>query len=273
MPITWEHRDCDQEFFDRELQSFLPSRLFDAHAHLYKKSHWGKPTAVDAGPDVIGLETYRSQMTWIAPGREITGLFFGVGFHEDFRDSNEFVAGEIAQDETCYGHLLVPPTMDPEQVREEVKRLGMRGLKVYHTFLTGKPSWTADVAEFLTEEHVRVADQEGWTITLHMVRDRAMADPANQQRIRYYCEKYPRMKLILAHAARGFNPNHTIEGIGALDGLRNVWCDTSAVTEAGAFEAIVDHLGSDRLIWGSDYPISHLRGRCVAIGGPIRLVL
>jgi predicted TIM-barrel fold metal-dependent hydrolase len=266
MPITWELRDYDQEFFEKELRTFVPDKLFDAHAHLYRKFHWGRPTPVDAGPDTIGLQEYRDQMTWIAPGREITGLFFGVGFHDDFRVSNEFVANEITQDKMCFGHLLVPPTLDPDQLRDEVRRLGMRGLKVYHTFITGEPSWEADVSEFLTEEHVRVANEEGWTITLHMVRDRAMADLANQQQIRYYCEKYPNIKLILAHAARGFNPFHTIEGIGALDGLRNVWCDSSAVTEAGAFEAIVEHLGCDRLMWGSDYPISHLRGRCVAIG-------
>ena len=266
MPTTWGVRDCDREFFERELSSFLPDKLFDAHAHLYRKSDWGRPTPMDAGPDPVTLEEYRRQMEWITPGRRVDGLFFGVGFHEGFQIANEFVAAEVARDNACYGQLLVPPAMDPEQMRAEVRRLGMRGIKVYHTFVTGKPSWTADISDFLAEQHVRVANQEGWTITLHMVRDRALADPANQERIRHYCTKYPKIKLILAHAARGFNPFHTIEGIAALDGLRNVWCDAAAVTEAGAFEAIVEHLGHDRLMWGSDYPVSHLRGRCVAIG-------
>jgi glutamate-1-semialdehyde 2,1-aminomutase len=66
--------------------------------------------------------------------------------------------------------------------------------------------------------------------------------------------------------ARGFNPWHTIEGIDSLRGLENVWFDTSAVTEAGAFEAIVEMIGHDRLLYGSDFYISHMRGRCVAIG-------
>jgi predicted TIM-barrel fold metal-dependent hydrolase len=38
------------------------------------------------------------------------------------------------------------------------------------------------------------------------------------------------------------------------------------VTEAGAFEAIVETLGVDRLLYGSDLPVSHLRGRAVALG-------
>jgi glutamate-1-semialdehyde 2,1-aminomutase len=93
-----------------------------------------------------------------------------------------------------------------------------------------------------------------------------MADPSNQQTIRRYCERYPNMRLILAHAARGFNPHHTIEGIESLRGLTNVWCDTSAVGEAGAFEAIVRTLGVNRLLYGADFPVSHMRARCVALG-------
>ena len=99
-----------------------------------------------------------------------------------------------------------------------------------------------------------------------MVKARAVADPSNQHWIRHYCETYPDMQLILAHAARGFNPYHTIEGLAALRGLPNLWCDMSAVADTGACEAIIEILGHDRLLYGSDFPVSHLRGRCVAIG-------
>jgi glutamate-1-semialdehyde 2,1-aminomutase len=99
-----------------------------------------------------------------------------------------------------------------------------------------------------------------------MVKDRALADPGNQHWIKHYCRQYPGIKLILAHAARGFNAFHTVSGMECLRGLDNVWCDVSAVTEAPAMEAILDVLGPDRLLWGSDYPISHMRGRCVAMG-------
>jgi glutamate-1-semialdehyde 2,1-aminomutase len=98
------------------------------------------------------------------------------------------------------------------------------------------------------------------------VRARAVADPSNQHWIRYFCETYPDMQLILAHAARGFNPYHTIEGLGALRGLTNLWCDMAAVTDVGACEAIIEILGHERLLYGTDFPVSHLRGRCVAVG-------
>jgi glutamate-1-semialdehyde 2,1-aminomutase len=148
-----------------------------------------------------------------------------------------------------------------------VRANGFVGLKPYHTMAQVEgPTFLAPIGAYLAEEHVRIAHEERLTITLHMVRNRALADPANQATIRRYCERYPNMRLILAHAARGFNPWHTIEGIHSLAGLDNVWFDTSAVTEAGAFEAIVETMDHRRLMYGSDFYVSHLRGRCVAIG-------
>jgi glutamate-1-semialdehyde 2,1-aminomutase len=162
--------------------------------------------------------------------------------------------------------MLVTPDMDPEFVRDQVRRNGFAGLKCYHLYAPDKPTWEARVSAYLPEEQVRVADRESLSITLHMVRSRAMADAANQADIRHYCERYPNIRMILAHAARGFNPHHTIEGIGSLRGLGNVWCDTSAVTDCGAIEAIARTLGVERLLYGSDFPVSHLRTRCVALG-------
>lgn len=263
---TWELRDYDREFFDKELNTFVPDRVFDAHAHLYRSFDWGSSHATDHGPSVVTMREFQRQIEWLTPGRCTSGLFFGVAFHDGFRDANAFVSAEVATDPASLGQMLVSPYQDPEEMRQEGRRMRFRGIKVYHSFLREKPTWNAEIGQFLIDDHVRVANQEGWSITLHMVKSRALADVQNQQIIVNYCKRYPNIRLILAHAARGFNVYHTIEGIGALRGLDNVWFDISAVTEAGAFEAIVETMGHRRLLWGSDFPISHLRGRCVAVG-------
>ncbi len=268
-PPTWNVQDHDREFFERELNAFLPERIFDAHAHLYAKDHFrgSAPPVVEEGPDFVGFSHYRQAMSQLTPGRHYSGLFFGFPRAElDMEAANRFLAAEVRADEHSRGQMLVSPDMDAEYVRETVRREKFAGLKCYHVWATEKPTFQAKVESFLTEEHVRVAHEEGLSITLHMVRARAMADPLNQRTIRTFAERYPNMRFILAHAARGFNPHHTIEGIGSLRGLRNVWCDTSAVTDGGAFEAIIDTLGHDRLLYGADFPVSHERGRCVAIG-------
>jgi glutamate-1-semialdehyde 2,1-aminomutase len=259
----------------REVEPFLPDRIFDAHAHLFRVEFYApgtRPAYLDGNPARLGLDEYLRYIGWLDPrGRIGGGLFFGLAFTGDRDANNAFVAGEVAAGRErgipAFGQMIVAPDDDPEQVREAVRRHGFAGLKCYHTLArVDGPTWNAPIEAYLPEMLARIAHQEGLSITLHMVRDRALADPANQATIRRYCQRYPNMRLILAHAARGFNPWHTIEGIDSLRGLGNVWFDTSAVTEAGAFEAIVEAMGHERLLYGSDFPISHMRGRCVAVG-------
>lgn len=267
--MDWQLLKSDQELFERELESFVPPRIFDAHVHLYEFSQFDgtPPTACLKGPESVGLDAYRQRIAEILPRRQVSALFFPFPHPKvNFNSANDFLIQQAKRDPVSRGQMLIRPEMDAEFVREKVRQDGFVGLKCYHYYSSERPTFDAHIPTFLAEEHVRIAHEEGLTITLHMVRSRAMADPSNQEVIRRYAEKYPKARFILAHAARGFNPYHTVLGIGALEGLRNIWCDTSAVTEAGAFEAIVRTLGSDRLVYGSDFPVSHLRGRCVGIG-------
>jgi glutamate-1-semialdehyde 2,1-aminomutase len=265
----WRVRDEDREFFAHEIDSFLPDRIFDAHCHLYRVAdfHGPVPPLAASGPAVVDWPSMIGLMEAVTPSRRYAGLAFG--FPADGLDigaANEFLAGEAAAHPACRGQMVVSPAMDAEQVRETVRRHRLVGLKCYHVYSPHRPSFDSRVEDYLSEEHVRVAHEEGLSITLHMVKARALADPANQESIRRLALRYPNSRWILAHAARGFNVHHTIAGIGSLCGIPNIWCDTSAVTEAGAYEAIVRTLGFERLLYGTDFPVSHIRGRCVAIG-------
>jgi glutamate-1-semialdehyde 2,1-aminomutase len=265
--------EADQELFERELNGFVPDAIFDAHAHLWARSHL-PPDASDTfrktEEEVIDMAAYRRRMAELLPGRRVVGGLFlpgAVGARgEQVQAQNELIAREVRVDPNSRGALLVSPEMDPEWVRQEVRRLQISGLKCYHLRSERKPTWEADIPDYLPEAQARVAHEEGLCVTLHMVKARAVADPSNQHWIRHYCETYPNMQLILAHAARGFNPYHTIEGLAALEGLPNLWCDMSAVTDVGACEAIIQILGHERLLYGTDFPVSHVPGRCVAIG-------
>lgn len=271
----WQFTAADEEFRTRYVTPHLPDRIFDAHAHWFSKDHFAPgtvPAHLGGAPRDLGQARYREFIEWLHPaGRTVGGLFFGLAFQGDRVANNAFVAAEVAAARAdgfaASGQMLIAPEMDADYVRQEVQRHGFVGLKPYHLMAhTDGPTFLAPIEHYLPEAHVQVAHELGLSITLHMVRTRALADPVNQATIRRYCEQYPNMRLILAHAARGFNPWHTIEGIHSLAGLRNVWCDTSAVTEAGAFEVIVETLGHTRLLYGTDFHVSHMRGRCVAIG-------
>lgn len=254
--------DEDREFYERELASFIPDRIFDAHTHLWCENSSSAPFR-NICP-AVGLKEYRELMNALHPGRQPAALFIPLPSGECASQNNEWIAQHTADDPLCRGLFFVKPEDDPEWVRGEVRRLGLHGLKCYHTVAATTPTWEADIPDYLPEPLVKVAHEEGWVITLHMVKARAVADPGNIHWIRHYCETYPNMKLILAHSARGFAPTHNLEGLPHLTGLDNLYFDTSANCEPVAHEAIIRIIGHDKLLYGSDLPVSHLRGRSVA---------
>ena len=242
-------RDEDRAFWERELASFVPDRVFDAHCHLWHPDHQ-KVDVADI-PQIVGYTEYRSLMEDLHPGRTVAGLF--IPWPGEKRQlANEWIAKEIRADRTSRGLFFVKPDDDPEWVRGEVRRLGLQGLKCYHLMAKVQPTWEADIPEYLPEPLVKVADEEGWVITLHMVKSRAVADPKNLHWIRHYCEIYPNMRLILAHSARGFQPAHNLEGLPQLTGLDNLYFDCSANCEPISHQAILRIMGHKRLLYGSD---------------------
>jgi hypothetical protein len=266
----WVVTAGDRELFDRELDSFVPATVFDAHAHLYRVDHFAPDAElplVHAGPPEVGSAAFNDAIGQLIPNRRIEGLFFPYPHVPMEVDAaNAFLYQQLQQRPGSRGHMLITPSQDPELIRDTVRHSGFVGLKCYHVFSPHRPTFDSRIEEFLPESQVQVAHEEGLSITLHLVRSRALADDVNQDTICRYSKRYPNARLILAHAARGFNPHHTLLGIGALRGLSNVWFDTSAVTDAGAIEAIVRTFGHAHVLYGSDFPISHQRGRCVAVG-------
>ncbi len=209
-------------------------------------------------------------MEWVLPGRQVQGFHFAYPFPTPslarLEAANTWVAGEVAQDPAGRGQLLVSPREDPERVREQVQAHGFRGLKPFSFYAPVADIWEAEVPDYLPEPLMAIADEEGWTITLHLVRSRGIADASNQYWVRRYCERYPRAQIILDHCARGFNPYHVLEGLPALAGLDNLWVDTSAVCSSLAVTAALDVLGPQRLLYGSDFYVSHMRGTNFSVG-------
>ncbi|MDP7397230.1 MAG: amidohydrolase family protein [Lentisphaeria bacterium] len=255
----------DQEFYEHELASFLPDRIFDAHCHLWQKQY--VPWAMPDCPAEVDYDTYMTTMAEVHGDRTGGALFISYAAPDDDagrHSGNEWMGQQTARDRNCRGLFFVTPNDDPEWVRQEVRRLGLHGLKCYHTFADATPTWETSIPNYLPEPLVAVANEEGWVITLHMVKTRAVADPDNIHWIRKYCEAYPDMRLILAHSARGFQPTHNLEGLPQLTGLDNLYFDTSANCEPMAHQAIIRIIGHERLMYGSDLPVSHQRGRSVA---------
>jgi glutamate-1-semialdehyde 2,1-aminomutase len=270
MPGNWTFADVDR-MLAAELQSFLPQRIFDVHAHLYR-AEWANipsPNLLTEGPGGADVATWRQHLALqVGDGRLAGGLFmpYPILRPEHIDDENRWLLGQVAAEAASRGLIVVAPDSSQAQVETLLQHPGCAGFKPYHTHSSERPTMHASLASFLPEWVWQLADAHRLVITLHMVKALALADPDNQREIAAMCRRYPGAKLILAHAARGFHAPNTVKGLAALRGIDNVWFDTSGVCEATALTAIVREFGPRRLLFGSDFPVSQIRGKCVTVG-------
>jgi len=253
-----------------KLSDFVPDEIYDIHAHPYHPDHYA-PGAWkflgSKGP--LSCAEHRTAQQRYMPAKTIHGLYFGMPHKTADRPAvNAWLADQVKAHGTplSRGLMLVSPEDDREIVAQALRSGLFCGIKVYHCYSGREDTMNATVEEYAPDWMWEILHEVRGVLLLHIVRDRAMADETNQRSIRRLCRAYPHAKLILAHIGRSFNYRHAREGFHVLTDLDNVVVDTSAICESEAFAAALKYLGPRRVLWGSDFAVSEMRGRCVSTG-------
>ena len=179
----------------------------------------------------------------------INCIWFG-----DARHGNDLVASFVSQyPDRFVGVGFVTPHYPEEAIRELERcfdTLDMKYLKIYPDYL-GRPQddpgyfpiyeWCNDRAIAVMSHAHYVFDKE--TVTV----------PARYAAL---TERYPRIKWVLAHAGAGGNWG----AVEAARTLPNVYLETAtAVGAHDLLESVVEAVGADRVLYGSDMPIFDAR--------------
>jgi len=254
----------------KELKAILPRQVFDAHAHIYRR----EDLKLDQVPpalslrEVVSIDYWKSRLSErFGTVEPVGGLFFPFPSPNCDRDmANAWLIDELAKHPESRGLLLISPGDDTAKIKELLANPQILGFKPYHIFAQIDNTLDAVLDDYLPEWAWQLADERGLTLMIHLVRELALADENNSRQLRENCLKYPNARVILAHAARGFHPQNTVDGIKTLAGLQNVYFDTSAICEPLALFTILKEFGCTKLFWGSDFPVSELPGRCVSVG-------
>ena len=270
-PRFFEIGAADLELFESKIGDFVPPNSYDAHAHWYDLRHILSEQELNDPPaenSEVGYDAMVDSMRRWMGSRLITqGLYFPFPVRRlDCIAANQFLARQLEAHPECRGLMMIRPQDDPAEVESDLLQYKFSGFKVYHVFADREDTFYSEQGEFLPEWAWELANTHGLWITMHMVRSEALSDPLNAGYIRQHCLQYPNANLVLAHAARGFNGLHTADSIDELRGLDNVFFDTSAICEPTAFEAIIRATGTTRLMYGSDFPVSDIRGKALSVG-------
>lgn len=269
MDKSWLYNEYDKKATE-QLTGFLPPRIFDIHAHIYRVTdlNLSGNSIFNNGPSNVSIDVWSSQLTkFLGEDKLKGGLFFPTpASNLNLKNANNYLLSQIKESTLSKGLVMVSPDMYPEDLSFFLSQPGIVGVKPYHLFSKEHPTWESSISGFLPEWQMKLVDAHNAVVMLHIVKSKAIADPDNIKEIREMCVRYPGMKLILAHAARSFHAPHAKEGIKKLRGLENIWFDTSGVCEPESMLVILNEFGPNKLVWGSDFPISHIRGKCVTIG-------
>lgn len=250
------------------LSDFLPDKIFDAHAHLFNTDF--TPSILQSAGHTLNLdlEKYIGEMSTALCNPKKLQLNI-IGYPDkngDIAKSDAFLAEQLNKNPDNVGEIIVTPTDTAESLEKRIAlHPNIRGFKCYHVFAPEKETFQCDIGEYLPESAWEVANKHKLVITLHMVKDLALADEKNQKYIIEMAKKYPDATLILAHAARSFASWTAIENVDKIAHLENVWFDFSAVCESPAMIAIIKKAGLSRCMWGSDYMVCRARGKAISL--------
>ena len=262
-----EVRPVDRRVYLEELRSWLPARIIDIHVHVAlaqhigyiseerKKANW----AYEVGLDQSWEDLWKS-LEILFPEQQVDVVVFGVPLREvDLEANNAYIRSGLQNFKGSARGLLVTKPEWQSSVIETALKDGFIGIKPYPDLA---PSENAEptVFDFAPRSHLEVLDRLGGILMLHLPGKGRLADPNNIQAIKEISRGYKSIKIVIAHVGRSFCLPTAQRGLPSLVGLPNVWYDISAVMNADVIEYAVQSVGADRVLYGSDLPITLIHG-------------
>lgn len=268
----FERNEYDRRVYEEQLRDFLPDSFVDVHTHVYKKEfcreerraglvEWTKLVAEECTTEDL-LQTYCDMF----PGKSVTPVLFGQP-SAILEETNAYIRDEAR----AYGFPALYCThgeMDPESLMRDMLAGGFCGLKPYlNNVPVHIPTEEVRIFDFLPHEHLRLADKHGWVVMLHIPRAKRLCDPMNIAQLMEIEQKYPNVRLIVAHIGRAYAPEDIGNAFGTLGKSERMLFDFAANTLDTAMSACLDAVGPKRLMFGSDLPITKMRMYRIAENG------
>ena len=260
----YEMSEYDKKVYKDELKDFLPQNIVDSHTHVWRTEddsydrvkypkYWSNRVAGNCEIEDL-QQTYRD----LFPDKKVVPVVFGMP-SGIIPKQNAYI--EKIQKQTGYPALfLTNYDMSADFVEEEVIKGGFQGLKPYlDNCKTGVNGADADIFDFLPERHLKVADKYGWKVVLHISKPDRLKNSTNIKQLMEIEQKYPNVKLIVAHIGRAYSPEDIGDAFETLKHTENMMFDFSANTLPLATEKCINAVGTKRVLFGTDMPIAKMK--------------
>lgn len=262
--------EYDKRVYGEQLADFLPQRFIDIHVHLWEP---GTRKPAQKGcvvwPSVVApshtYEDMEESFRQLFPGKQVGKVIFGSPSCP-LDKVNAYVKNCVDQHKN---RALFCTNWDttPGEIKKAFDD-GFVGIKPYQNNSPDYiPAAELRIFDFLTHEQLGLMDEVGGIVMLHIPRSLRLRDPINIAQMLEIDERYPCAKVIIAHIGRAYTPEDIGNSFELLKKTRHLRFDFSANTLDYAMEKCIEAVGTNRLMFGSDMPISKMRMYRVCEGG------
>lgn len=270
----FEIKEIDKSYYERELKNFLPEKIIDIHTHVFyerfrakeREKHnvtWPSLVARENPAEDL-LETYRL----LFPGKTVTPLIFGnlTSREDDFEAGNQYIR-ECAVKYGLPSLYFARPEEPAAVLEEKITKEGFLGVKVYLSLSPDHiPVNEITIFDYLPHHQLEVLDQHKAIAMLHIPRDGRLKDPVNLEQMLLIEEKYPGVRLIIAHVGRAYCEGDIGDAFERLSSTVNMMFDISANTNEKVFGQLIKAVGPERILFGSDLPVTRMRMKRICEG-------
>ncbi len=253
--------------YEEEINPFLPDEIIDIHIHVGLPEHVSpiRPERL-AGMWAMEIassyswQEMRDSFSLLFPDKKVTALAFGFPYQEvDLAANNAYVLQGIKDPiNKSYALFLTSPDTSPDTISQALSD-GFIGIKPYPDLAPGGYG-DVSIYDFLPNEHLKVLDEASAVLVLHLPRKGRVADPDNIRELLEIYEKYPNVKIIVAHIGRAFCLPTAQIGLPRLAQATGLYYDFAANLNADVLEYAIQTVGVDKILYGSDLPITLMKG-------------
>jgi hypothetical protein len=272
--FLWHYNDVDCAFWAEHLESWLPHRIFDAHTHIMdarfrltpmteamRRQYW-----VNEVFEPIDFPTADWCQRLVFPNRDVKCVAFGVpDLDFDLEAGNNYVQ-QGCQKRGWFSLVVIRPQWSADKIAGELAKPGVIGVKPYYSLIsqnreTRDAHLEAAIFDFLPHHILEVLNERPAWVTLHVPKAARLGHPDNLREIRELRRRYPNVVLVIAHLGRCYTEAHALEALPLLADDPGIYFDTSAVLNPASHRVALQHIGPERILYGTDNPILYMRGR------------
>ena len=253
----------DEEYYERNLAYGLPDRIIDAHGHFNLPEHVAAVSPETIAGDwalecglLMSYEDARHYTSVMFPGKEVDFVMLPWPLREADTEGNNAYVSSIIKNKGQRGLYTLRPEYPVEKVEKDYIKGGFCGFKPYPYMASAVKGAEVSIFDFMTHDHFRLANSLKAPVLMHLPRAGRLPDPDNISEIREILDRYPDVKLVVAHFGRCFQHEHFELAIGLLgEDVHRLWLDTAAVLNPKVYELAFKHLDHKRILYGTDIPI------------------